>query len=213
MTKQLDKSEIDELRQRLRHFPPLTMDGCGALQDVDDTTLFRNRRQQDRDAREERLRDALLAGGADEGGLGPVPENRLADEMKHELGTYQVRAPEHMEFRRAETDAVPEIPAIAAFPFSMEGVIFAKRTSSSTKGVKPFLASMYGRTSGAAISPDVSSTDAMGTNDTGVRSCRPRSTGSRGLISQISPRRTRRQVDGRGITSCRPSRAGDPDPR
>jgi hypothetical protein len=55
---------------------------------------------------------------------------------------------------------------MAAFPFSMQGVILAKRTSFSWKGVYPWKHSARTRVSAETIVPLTSSTAAIGTKDT-----------------------------------------------
>lgn len=75
--------------------------------------------------------------------------------------------------------------AIAAFPFSMHGVIFANRTSLSTKDGKPFDTSAKERVSRSSIAPCSSDTAAIGTNETNCEGAT--FAFRRGLISTTSP--------------------------
>src|SRR6266568_2510638 len=90
--------------------------------------------------------------------------------------------------------------AIAAFPFSMQGVIFAKSTSPSLKCVYPFRTSPYLFTSGLCIEPVTSSIEAMGTKVTA-------SSGETtfglcfGLISQICAKDAQAQSGGKSFLS------------
>src|SRR5437667_7070756 len=90
--------------------------------------------------------------------------------------------------------------AIAAFPFSMQGVIFAKSTSPSSKFVYPLRTSRNFRTSGLCIDPVTSSIADIGTKVTG-------SSGETtfglcfGLTSQICPKDVQAQRGGKSFLS------------
>ena len=95
---------------------------------------------------------------------------------------------------------------MAIFPFSMHGVIFAKRTSPSWKGVYPFLTSAKGLEADTSIRPDSASTPGIGTKLT-LKSSAITDLSSVGLISAISPIGDNTHDEGRFITQRVPHSA------
>ena len=126
---------------------------------------------------------------------GASSEVRLARRAKagppNEMKTYSDRIRLVGLRTKNSVDPAPapfsRLRAIAAFPFSMQGVIFAKSTSFSANMGKPFETCPKGRTSDDTMRPVCSQTAAIGTKLTG-RSAEARSVPTRGLIWTTSPK-------------------------